>query len=191
MFNPGRLVTPLEYTNQRSVCFGEHIPGVTARLREAYDYYIELPFEDGALIVRWYWRSRGGSSRFLCRTILSGSSRKDCCVSLASLSVSRHDGSFLRFSSLNASIAVPETWAELKFLNYEGMSTRYLRLRLSLRIWATQTRVQYLSSLGNILEMIAQGSSYSADQDPRAGIVLLLFSSFEMQRYRRVGGESL
>ncbi|CAD6593939.1 MAG: hypothetical protein ASARMPRED_008234 [Alectoria sarmentosa] len=111
--------TLLEDTGQSSVFLAQPMPGSSARLEEkGYVRLLELPFENGDLVVRLYQRSHDGRSRFLCRTIRPARSRKDVVLPLVSLKVSR-SGPFLKFYDVGEGNS--KLWACLKFSSYERM----------------------------------------------------------------------
>ena len=124
-FNQSRPLTLLENTERPSRCLGEHLPEIMARLEESYLALTELPFENGDLIVQFFYRPEDGRSRFLFRTIRPAHSRKDCSLPLVTLTVLRR-GPFLEFFQKN-----DQLWASLKFHNYECTFMRLLYLELS------------------------------------------------------------
>lgn len=131
MFSQSLLSTPLETTNQPSISLGEHSPGIMTSLDEVYVSLIELPFENGDLIVRLCYRREDGRSRFVCRTIRPAHSRNDCSIRLVSLDVSR-SGPFLEFYRIDQPKKASELWARLKFADYESTYIFLLPFRLLL-----------------------------------------------------------
>ena len=131
MFNQSLLSTPLEKTDEPSVALGEHSPGTMTSLDEAFVSLIELPFDDGDLIVRLCYRREDGRSRFVCRTIRPAHSRNDCSIRLVSLDVSR-SGPFLEFYRIDQPKKASELWARLKFSDYESTYIILLPFRLFL-----------------------------------------------------------
>lgn len=118
MFEQSRPSTLMEDTGQTSVFLAEPMPGASTRLGEEYVNLIELPFENGDLIVRLYQRPHDGRARFLCRTVRPPRSRKDVTLPLISLLVSR-SGPFLKFFDIGEGGS--KIWACLKFSSYEQM----------------------------------------------------------------------
>lgn len=131
-FNNGLLSTPLESTDQPSVCRGKHSPENMTSLDEVYVSLIELPFENGDLLVRLCYRREDGRSRLVCRTVRPPRSRRDCSRCLVSLDVSR-SGPFLELYRIDQPQKGSELWARLKFSDYESMYMILLSLRLLLR----------------------------------------------------------
>lgn len=123
VFNQDTTRTPLEDTGQSSICFDAHLPGIMARLEEAYGGLIEFMFEDGDLMVRFYCRPEDGRSTMLCSTILPVHSPKDSCHPLTSLTIAR-SGPFLLIRQLKQPLA--NLFACLKFSDYEGTSMKLL-----------------------------------------------------------------
>ncbi|KAF6239034.1 hypothetical protein HO173_002906 [Letharia columbiana] len=119
VFRQSRPATLLGDTGQTSASLAHAMPGSSTRLEEnGYVNVVELPFENGDLLVRLYWRSHDCRSRFLCRTIRPARSRKDVVLPLVSLIVSR-SGPFLEFKDVGE--GNPKLWACLKFSSYELM----------------------------------------------------------------------
>ncbi len=116
-------------SSQSSAILAPSRPGASAGLNETYHILIELPFENGDIIVQLYSCSEDGRSMFLCRITRPDSLRKECCETLADLEVER-GGPFLKFYRLGEP-HLP--WACLKFPTYEGTFTSLLSLELSLR----------------------------------------------------------
>ena len=125
-FNQSRPSTLLEITEQESQCWGKPLPEVIARLEKSYVALTELPFENGDIIVQFFYRPEDDRSRFLFRTIRPAHSRKDCSLPLVTLTVSR-SGPFLDFFQ-----EYDQLWASLKFHDYECTFMRLLYLELSL-----------------------------------------------------------
>ena len=132
MFNQSLLSTPLESTDQPSVCLGKHSPENMTSLDEVYVSLIELPFENGGLLVRLCYRREDGRSRFVCRTIRPPHSRRDYSIYLVSLDVSR-SGPFLEFYRIDQPQKASKLWARLKFSDNECTYMIILSLRLLLR----------------------------------------------------------
>lgn len=105
------------------------MPGVMARLDEAYVGLIELVYETGDLIVGLYYCPEDCRSRILCRTIRPAHKKKESCEPLYSLSIGR-SGPFLKlFANF---FEPPRLWACLRFSDYEGTFMKLLYLALSL-----------------------------------------------------------
>ena len=120
VFNQSRPATLLEDTGQTSILLGLNMAGSLARLTEdGYKKLIELPFEDGDLLVNIYHRSHDSRSRILCRKVRPSRSQKECTLPLVSLLVER-SGPFLKLFEVDASEVNPKLWACLKFSDIEG-----------------------------------------------------------------------
>ena len=119
VFSQSRPATLLENTEQTSVLLAPHMPGSAARLSESYTNLLELPFEDGDLLVRIYQHSHDARSRILCRIVRPPRLQKDCDLPLVSLLLER-SGPFLKLLHVDANGVNPKLWACLKFPTYEG-----------------------------------------------------------------------
>lgn len=117
VFNLSQPSTKIRDTGQTSVFLASPMPGSSTRLEErGYVNLLEIPFENGDLLMRLYQRSHDCRSRFLCRTVRPARSRKDVVLPLVSLIVER-SGPFLKF--LDIGEGHPQLWALLKFPSYE------------------------------------------------------------------------
>ena len=119
VFSQSRPATLLEDTEQTSILLGPHMLGSEARLSESYIMLLQLPFEDGDLLVRIYQRTNDARSRIFCRIERPPRLQKDCALPLVSLLVQR-SGPFLKLLHVDASGSNPKLWAALKFPSYEG-----------------------------------------------------------------------
>ena len=115
-----------------SACFGEHMPNAVARLDlEAYVSLAEFRFHDDQFIVRLYDQAYGYRPKILCCTKQPALHRKDSCVSLGVLTISRSD-SLLNLTLNDGIVEPPGLWACIKFPEYESMFIRGLCLGLLL-----------------------------------------------------------
>lgn len=141
VFRQSRPATLLEDTGQTSIVHGPPMPGSSARLEEnGYINLLELPFEDGDLLVRLYQRTGDARARMLCRTIRPERYRKEVVLPLVSLVIER-SGPFLKFLDVSVSGRSPKLWACLKFLSYERMVLFYCTC-LALRFEDIKTPVK-------------------------------------------------
>ncbi|KAL9070372.1 MAG: hypothetical protein Q9161_004930 [Pseudevernia consocians] len=144
VFDQSKPSTLLEDTGQTSVILAQPMPGSSTRLEEeGYVNLLELPFENGDILVRLYQRSHDYRSRFLCRTIRPARSRGDVVLPLASLLVTRL-GPFLKFQYVGLDERSPRLWAVLKFSSYEKMVLFFCAF-LALRFEDLKTPVKKIS----------------------------------------------
>ncbi|MCJ1280284.1 hypothetical protein MMC21_008111, partial [Puttea exsequens] len=104
----------------RSQCFAAHMEGVAARLAEDYQTLLELPLENGNMIVQLYHRLHDSKARIFIRTLAPGSAVKDCCLPLARSMIERNN-SRLVLKRVDKSGQADEDWAVLQFRSYEKL----------------------------------------------------------------------
>ena len=136
VWSQSRPATLLEDPGQTSVLLGPHMPGSEARLLESYIRLLELPFEDGDILVRMYQRTSDGRSRFFCRIVRPPRVQKDCDLPLVSLSFER-SGPFLKLHHIDTKNTISKLWACLKFGSYESTFVEHC----SLYTWVIALRV--------------------------------------------------
>ncbi|KAI4095456.1 MAG: hypothetical protein LQ339_007236 [Xanthoria mediterranea] len=112
--------TSFRQTGAESKCYGEDIPGASARLAREYDKLLEATFEDGDLQVRLFHRASDQRARIHCRVSRNGRFVKQCCLPLTKLSIQR-EASTLKFYRMGDSRRLKDIWVRLRFPSYERL----------------------------------------------------------------------
>lgn len=121
VFKQSRPSTPLGDTDQTSKLLGPLMADFSTRLEDyGYKELLEVPFEDGSLLVRLYQRGVDWRSIFFCRLIRPDPSENNVAIPLIWLEVSRK-GSILEFYDISAGQGKSKLWACLRFYDYEYM----------------------------------------------------------------------
>ncbi|MCJ1253273.1 hypothetical protein MMC24_001084 [Lignoscripta atroalba] len=119
VFEQSRPTTAFVTEGHVSSCFGEDMPGALSKLAQDYERLLELPFDNGALVVRLYIRSSDLRTRIHCKTTRSGR-RTQSCLPISSLRIVR-EHSNLQLCRSSRSGRSRELWATMRFPSYERM----------------------------------------------------------------------